>query len=223
MLLAIAATEFEMKPFQASCRLSGDEPIALISGVGLLESAVTLTRFLEKHHMNISSVVNFGIGGAYIQEANDQNVDVLDLCLASCEILGDYGVCSGLGAEPFPDPAVGGRRTFQLSRELLSRAEQILGTAHVDFHTGSFVTVNGASSTAARGTYLRDRYSAICENMEGAAIARVCEDFSLPLLEIRAISNLVEDRPGAPWRLHEACDRAARTVAILVQGIKENA
>lgn len=222
MLLAIAATEFEMKPFQARCLPSGEGPLTLISGVGLLESAVTLTRFLEKHHMNISSVVNFGIGGAYIQADANQTVDVLDLCLASREILGDYGVCSGLGAESFPDPAVGGRSTFLLSEKLLTRADQILETAHLDFHTGSFVTVNGASSTAARGTYLRDQHSAICENMEGAAIARVCEEFSLPLLEIRAISNLVEDRPGVPWKLQEACERAAQTAAILVREIEEN-
>ncbi len=222
MLLAIAATEFEMKPFQALCRLSEDRLATLISGVGLLESTLTLSRFLQEYHTNISSVVNFGIGGAYIQGDTDLKVDVLDICLASREILGDYGVCFGLEVEPFSDPALGGPTSFSLNKELLGLAEQILAEEHIECHTGNFVSVNGASGSAERGAYLRDRYEAICENMEGGAIARVCEDFSIPLLEIRAISNLVEDRPGTPWRLPEACDRAAHAAALFVQKIQES-
>ncbi len=221
MLLAIAATEIEMNPFRALCRHSGDRLTELVSGVGLLESAVRLSRFLEKHHMNISSVVNFGVGGAYIRDSSAGPVAVLDICLASREILGDYGVCRGLTVEPFGDPALSGPTSFYLDETLLARAQKLLGAHHLDFHCGSFVTVNGASGSSARGASLRDRHDAICENMEGGAIARVCEDFALPLLQVRVISNLVEDRPGSPWRLHEACEKAARVAALLVREITE--
>ncbi len=222
MFLAVAATEIEMKPFQALCRLSGDRLATLVCGVGLLESAVTLCRFLGQHHPNISSVVNFGVGGAYLQQGSDVKIDVLDICLASREILGDYGVCSGLTVEPFADQTLNGRASFHLNEILLVHAQKILAAHHLDFYSGSFVTVNGASGSAARGACLRDRYDAICENMEGGAIARVCEDFSLPLLETRVISNLVEDRPGSPWRLREACEKAAIVAALLVQEIQES-
>ena len=57
-------------------------------------------------------------------------------------------------------------------------------------------------------------------NMEGAAVARVCAEFSLPLLELRCISNLVEDRNPAHWRLQEACEKAARTAAVLIKNMK---
>jgi len=58
------------------------------------------------------------------------------------------------------------------------------------------------------------------ENMEGGAVARVCEAYNLPLLEMRAISNYVEDRDLGRWKLHEACDEAGRAAAILLKGLK---
>ena len=54
--------------------------------------------------------------------------------------------------------------------------------------------------------------------MEGAAVARVCHEFSLPMLEMRAISNYVEDRDPRNWRLAEACETAAEGAASLLQG-----
>lgn len=52
-------------------------------------------------------------------------------------------------------------------------------------------------------------YDAISENMEGAAVARVCRSYKLDWLEIRAISNMVVDRDTSSWRLGEALKRCA--------------
>ena len=43
--------------------------------------------------------------------------------------------------------------------------------------------------------------------MEGFAVARVCDAFKLSCVEIRSISNFVEDRDVAGWRLEEACEK----------------
>ena len=52
--------------------------------------------------------------------------------------------------------------------------------------------------------------------MEGAAVARVCEKFSLPLLEIRCISNMVEDREVGRWKIQEACVKAAHAAFLII-------
>lgn len=67
---------------------------------------------------------------------------------------------------------------------------------------------------------LRQRYDALCENMEGAAVARICEEYMLPLLEMRAVSNYVEDRDLTRWKLKEACDQAGKAAAMLLKGLK---
>jgi futalosine hydrolase len=49
--------------------------------------------------------------------------------------------------------------------------------------------------------------------MEGAAAAHVCALHDIPFLEVRGISNLVEDRDRSKWRITEAAE-AAQTVAL---------
>ena len=44
--------------------------------------------------------------------------------------------------------------------------------------------------------------------MEGAAAAHVCAMHDVPFLEVRGVSNLVEDRDRAAWRIAEAADAA---------------
>jgi futalosine hydrolase len=221
MFLAIAATENEMAPFTERCPGSQERYQVLVSGVGPLESAVSTSRFLERNHTKIRGVVNFGIGGAYLPVQPGQGANILGLCLAQKEVLGDYGVCTGIRVEPFADPAMGGSTEFPLDEGLYERARDIFRRNGMAYTSGIFMTVNGASGTAERGDWLRDRYNAICENMEGGAIARVCREFSLPMLEIRVISNLVEDRPGSPWRLEEACRLSAHSAAVLLSGLLE--
>jgi futalosine hydrolase len=201
--------------------LAGNSALRLmVTGVGPVETAFTLSRCLERDHTKIRSVVNFGIGGAYLREHGKQ-IGLLDICLAEREVLGDFGVCFGNRVEPFPDGGFGVKTVFRLDEALVQEAETVLAQQQINAHTGTFVTVNGASGTRERAEQFRVRYDALCENMEGAAAARVCENYDLPLLEVRAISNLVEDRPGARWQIEEACVRAASSVALIVQRLQE--
>ena len=54
--------------------------------------------------------------------------------------------------------------------------------------------------------------AAMIEQMEGAAVAAVCEAFSVEYLHLRAISNRVSDERRA-WRTAEAIEALARAVA----------
>ena len=77
---------------------------------------------------------------------------------------------------------------------------------------GSFVTVSATSGTHKRALNLEKRFDAICENMEGAAIAHVCILYKVPFLEIRGISNIAGVRDKRRWRLKHAsrnCQKAA--------------
>ena len=53
--------------------------------------------------------------------------------------------------------------------------------------------------------------------MEGAAAAHVCALHDVPFLEVRGVSNLVEDRDRSKWRIGEAAEAAQRVVLKLVE------
>ena len=141
--------------------------------------------------------------------------------LRKSEVLGDHGVCFAGQVESFTDKEMTNKTRFWLDKNLFNAARQELVDRSIDFSSGTFVTVNGASGTAERGSFLKKKFNGICENMEGAAIARCCEMHALSMLEVRVISNMVEDRPGTPWRLEEACSRAGYIAALLVDRLKE--
>ena len=96
MILAVAATEFEMNPLLDAL---GEEPCCtLLSGVGPVESCLRLTRYLENASDTISVVVNFGVAGAFISERTMEQPELLDICIAETEVFGEMGIgkqCKG--------------------------------------------------------------------------------------------------------------------------------
>jgi futalosine hydrolase len=209
MFLLVAATESEIS--KARLLLPRENIDFLVTGMGPVEATLALTRALGRAPVRYRGVVNIGVGGAFVSTG----LELLDLCLARREVLGDLGICFDGRIDDFP-PSLPAPRAFPLESGLLAAAEAILASAGIPFRTGTFVTVSCVSGTRARGDMLRDRHQAICENMEGAALARVCQAFGLDLLEVRAISNLVEARDPAAWRLREAADKVCRVAAELL-------
>lgn len=219
MYLAVAATDFEMEPFQAACRTGRLD--SLVAGVGPVETTVRLMSFLQGSGTRYKGVIHFGVGGAYIDSAGTPAAGLLDICLAETEVLGDLGISLEDGIEKITGPGLSVQDSFIMDAELLQMAGQALDAAGLPFRAGNFVTVSCASGTAARGTMLAERYNGLCENMEGAAVARVCREFSLPCLEVRCISNMVEDRDTSRWKLKQACRGAGEAAAAIVDYLAE--
>ncbi len=219
MLLALAATEIEMIPLQRLLKDTASPILTLVSGVGPVESAVCLAGFLAGQRNGlISGIINFGVAGGYVRAGGEDVPALLDLYLAETEVFGDLGICYPDRIEPLPRELTG-NPVYRLDRGLLERALEICADQEIRIKTGNFVTVAGVSATLCRGLGLSDQWQGQCENMEGAAIARVCSEFSMPMLELRCISNFVEDRNPKSWRLQEACEKAAWTVGEILKKI----
>jgi len=216
MIVAIAATQLEMEPFLAAVLRQGGMWPTCVTGVGPVETAVRLGAYVHNRGSELSGILQFGVGGAYFNPQSAHQAGVLDVFLAATEVLGDCGIC-------FPDRMeylaedLDGVRQMSLASPLLDRAEDVLKGSAIDYRLGHFVTVNGVSGTAARGRMLQEKWQGLCENMEGAAAARVCLEYGLPLLEIRVVSNMVEDRDRGNWQLSAACIKAGEIAAFLMK------
>lgn len=230
MILAVAATEIEMAPFLAQSTgptetielagLAGEDFTCrtLVTGVGLVETAFRLTRFLCESEEQFDAVIQFGVGGAYILPDKSRQPELLDICLAEREVAGDFGICLGESME-YLDSSLTGEIVHSMDGSLLKRCQAVFDQLGVSYHTGLFITVNGITGTRNRGEMLQSRWNGLCENMEGAAVARVCREFNLACAELRCISNYVEDRDPTTWRLQEACLKAAHCANKLIKGM----
>ncbi len=217
MFLVVCATEFELQPLLDALLPDRKEWTTLVTGVGMVETTLCLTRFLEQQGDKIHAVLNVGVAGAYVHDGKE-GIGLLEICLAEEEVFGDFGICHPDHIEPLAEHLVY-RSRYPLDADLLQKASTILVENGHSPRCGKFVTVCGVSATASRGTMLGSQYGALCENMEGAAVARVCEEYDLPLLEMRTISNFVEERDLTGWKLTEACEQAGKAAALLLKGL----
>ncbi|MBM9520149.1 futalosine hydrolase [Desulforhopalus vacuolatus] len=218
MILLVAATEREMAPlralpgFRALQRDCCGRIKLLVTGVGPVAAAIRLTRWLADRDVapGALSVVQFGVGGGWAEEG----ATLLDLCIAEREVFGDLGVAVGEKMEYFDEGMIACQQYLPdvALRQQLQRS--VAGAK-----SGTFVTVQAVSGTSARGNFLHRRWLGLCENMEGAAAAAVCEEFALPFAEIRSISNYVEDRNPSRWQLDAACETVTAALPAVVHSL----
>ncbi len=216
MFLMVAATSFELEPLRVA-GAAGASWLTLLSGVGPVEATLNLTAFLARLPSLPQGVINFGLAGAF----PDSGLDLLDLCLAEGEVLADLGIVYPNRVDPLP-LAFAPPREFSFDPSLLALAEKTLLAAGLPCRRGRFVTLSGVSGTKERAESLRDSCQAVCENMEGAALARVCQEFGIPFLELRCISNLAVDRAEQVWQAGAASRRCGQAAAILAEGLRRD-
>lgn len=212
MLLVTVATENEIRPLSHFFSESGRTKL-LVTGVGPVMTAASLSSYLARHGTQIHRVFNIGVGGAYI----GGNLEMLDVCLAQQEVFGDFGICMGDAVLDF-DPGLS-QLTAPLffNNDMLRHWRNILQKREIVFSEANFVTVSCCSGTKKRGDYLQSRFAAGCENMEGAAVLMVCNTFNIPCVEMRCISNMVEDRNTEKWMLQDAIDKICSVAEVFLQ------
>lgn len=211
-VLIAAATALEMQAYAAAGGRT-DKVFQLITGIGLTETALSLASMLHHHAEKIDLVLYFGIAGAY----PNSRAKLLDICLAEQEVLGDLGLCLPERIGRCAERGLAVQDSFPLDPRLRQQAEQALQQDKTACKSGLFVTVNCASGTRERAAMLERQFQAVCENMEGAAAARVCNEFALPVAELRCISNMAGQADKSRWRLDDACVQAGRAAAIVTE------
>ncbi|MDX2480983.1 MAG: futalosine hydrolase [Desulfuromusa sp.] len=196
--------------------LQGQKVLLSHGGIGQVNMTMQLTRLLSEY--TPLAVLLCGCGGSY----PDSGLQVGQLALAAKEIFGDLGVATAdnfipldqLNLPQTPQLAPIIQQSFTLNSDLLKWAQEIFPTVVC----GSFVTVNGCSGYPRLSTELQQRTGGICENMEGAAVARVCAEFEVPLLELRGISNPTGTRDPQQWDI----SRGAKAAQLGILELLEN-
>lgn len=175
----------------------------IISGIGKTNAASASTYILNKISPDL--LILFGIAGAYPYSG----LSIGDLVIAEKEFYGDEGIVMkdgfyGLDLIGIPVLKKGRRIIFNelpLNKALIRRVKKIIKQP---VKAGNFITLSSITGTNDRAIQLARRFNALCENMEGAAVAQVCKIFKRDLIEIRGISNIVEDRDRSRWNIKAA-------------------
>jgi futalosine hydrolase len=201
----------------------GQKVVVLHTGVGKINAASAVTALLE--YYTPETLIITGCCGAYV----DQGLSKGDLVLATEEICADEGVLTPEGFRDFAtlgfsllrNKSIGLQNRFFVDAKLQESArthlERFSREEGLHLGVGPLVTVSTCSGTSQSGLDMQARTGGLGENMEGAAIAQVCQQYNVPFLEIRGISNMVEDRNLQNWDLAGATESAQQALVALLR------
>lgn len=172
----------------------------LVTGVGKVESALALSRHLASAEQRPRGVFLFGVAGVYPDSHGgfDESLKVGDLAWVERDVLADEGVQLTDGFLDLPSLGLlGDAPAYYLAcRAWMHQIAQELGARRVHG-----ATVSSCAGELGLAVARAARTGAQVETMEGAAIARVCQAWSIPWVQLRSISNRCTAREQGGWDL----------------------
>lgn len=201
-ILISAATPFELEALQAACsgtEYSHIEPYLHVTGVGMVNTALHLTRLLTDAHFDLA--INIGIAGSF-----DPGIVMGDVVQVAEDRIAWFGAEDRNGFLPAEEMGLCPREEV-----ILPATYAVKGLAKV-----RGITVNMAHGSAASIRRAMERYGPQVESMEGAAFFRACLHFGVPAMQVRAISNRVEPRDRNAWDIPLALNNLTAQVLQLL-------
>lgn len=174
----------------------GDAVVDLvICDIGMVPAAAATTAALSANRYR--AVLNYGCAGAHRDDINCGDVIIGEQSIN----LGSFivGPSDG-GRRPFGfDDATGTVPGIESDPDLLQRATEISDANTLPpwpglndppaVHRGSVGSADVWTQHPETIHWLHRTYGTLCEDMEAAAIAQVCEHFGVPFLTVKDISN----------------------------------
>lgn len=220
--------------FETGKVVSADRGDFFVHGVGVAETTLYLTQHLSSMMCHLGSlaqtpsgvieeldstnittqhsdlpydcIIQVGVCGLYPHAARVQHLYVTEVVHIIQEAFGDLGAETPSGFIPIqrllPDQYVevapdglmpelaGNLLEFIPELEFLPRVRGL--------------TVSNITGTQETAVERESMFHAEVESMEGAAAARVAQQFKIPFLQVRSISNLATTRDQGAWKIREA-------------------
>jgi adenosylhomocysteine nucleosidase len=168
--------------------LAGRPVVLVLSGIGKVAAATTTALLLDR--FEIDSLLFTGVAGGL-----GDGVQVGDVVLARELLQHD------LDASPiFPRYEVPHHGRARFATDATLTAALLRACAGQRVHEGLVVSGDRFVATAAESTALRAALpDALAVEMEGAAVAQVCADFSRPFAVLRTVSDRADDSAHADF------------------------
>lgn len=201
-ILLVAATKSEVEPLlkefakdpaEAGFNLGQLRVKCLISGVGMFATSFAMAKELSIHQYDLA--INAGIAGSFDRHFTlGQVLHVID------DTFADFGVEDGDQFISMYDLGLALNQYDLIDPNLKSSSLDRIAKARA-------ITVNKVHGHEKSIAATAARLNPQLESMEGAAFFYACRQFSLPSIQIRAVSNYVERRNRDQWNIPLAIEQ----------------
>ena len=166
----------------------------LVTGIGVLNSYSSLVQF----HLNtpVDRVLQIGIAGAYAGAREEVKVLGTPVIIRR-EVVADLGAEDSDSFLSLNDLDLGELEYYESKN--LNIFYDLFGDSLKPLPIVTGATVNTATGKEATGIIRAEKYDVEVESMEGAGALKFGQDFGIPVLQIRSISNIATTRNRDIW------------------------
>jgi len=216
-LLIVAATEMEVLPLISTMHRTSDrgprtttyahaghDVVVLTTDVGMVSTAAWCSRVMSVEPFDLA--FNFGVCGSF-----DRSLEPGRVVHVVADRLAELGAEDGdefVGIDLLQLPA---------EHEFVNANPPSI-PALGELPAVSAITVNTVHGSERSIAAVVARCAPQVESMEGAAFMFACQLHGLPCAQVRAVSNLVERRNRAAWKIIEAIANLNDAAAAIVEG-----
>lgn len=191
---------------------SGIELVVVRCGVGKVNAAMCTQLLIDK--FNPDYIINIGVAGAVADEVN-----IGDIVLSTHLVEHDFD-CTTFGYEKGVIPRMKDSKFIADSNLLEIARKSQSNLSEIGFFEGVIASGDIFVSSKQIKDELLKRHSAMCVEMEGAAIAHICTLNSKPFLVIRAMSDKADGH--APTNFDEFVIHSAERAREFIQEMIKN-
>lgn len=224
-ILVVSATHIEVEPLinqleirrkdklLSHYRFHEHEVDLLITGVGMTSTAFYLGKFLSKKY---DLAINAGIAGAF-----NKSLHLGQVVNVHSDLFADLGAEAEEGFLSLAELNLLSPNQFPFESGVLVNPVHFSNSVASSLPAVNGITVNTVHGVEASIEKALQKYGADIETMEGAAFMFACLMEDVPCLQIRGISNYIEKRNKANWKIQEAIDTSCKVTLEILKSIHE--
>jgi futalosine hydrolase len=194
-ILIVAATKHEVKPLLDKLEGLKFKPDVVITGVGMLATTFSLTRILSANKYD--RAINLGICGSF-----NRSLKIGEMVNITEDIFSELGAEDGDNFLKLSDMKFADKKDI-----FLKPKKKFASPAMRKFKKVKGITVNTVHGNKKSISKVISLYNPDVESMEGAAFFYVCNQFDIPAVQLRTVSNYVERRNAKNWNIPLAIEK----------------
>ena len=201
-ILIVSATFSEIKPLYKDLNTKID---FLITGIGIPQTTFELSKKLNK--TNYDLVINLGIAGSF-----DKGFELGKVVQITEDCFADIGFEDKNTFIPIRESKMAEHIKYEFKNSskfhFLNQIESAKG-----------ITVNSTSGNTNTIQYRKKLFNADIESMEGAAVFYVCSEKNINCIQVRSISNYIEERNTNNWNIPLAISNLNNFSKLLISDL----
>lgn len=203
-ILVVSATEFEVTSLK---NLNLKNLDFAITGIGMLSTLWGLQTALLSQKYDL--VINLGIAGSFTKK-----IKIGDVVQVTKETIGDLGFEDKKSFIPISNSKLADEHHYTFSNPYSNKFLD-------KYNPVSSISVNTCSGQLKTIAERKTIFNPDIENMEGAAIFMFCIKSKVPFVELRAISNDIEERDTSKWDIPLAVKNLNKEALEFINFIKQ--